>query len=172
MSEANRAAERERAERTELLQVVHETVRGLSLLANSLVDLHNSRRAYVLDTKPVRWDSDEYRAVTAQLTASWTMLAALGRPVLASKLAELLGHADTCVKTGDNPTDNQADRLARIEQWWEPFTTATANLLSEFQQLLGASTMAKNPPIQWNPRTSKYYRPESSNDRQGDNEDN
>lgn len=159
ISARNRAAEDERTQRAELLEVVRDTIADMSHLTSSLIDLNNSRRAFVLDGPPTAWDDHAYKAVEARLTASWALLSALGHPALATELGELLGHANDCIKQGDEPTASDDERLAMIERWYEPYTKAWARMLTSLQQLLNEKSSALLPSPPWDPRASKYYRP-------------
>lgn len=161
----NRAAEAARAQRAELLEVVRDTIAGMSQLTSSLIDLNNSRRAFVLDGPPIGWDENTYKAVEARLTASWALLAALGQPALATELGDLLGHANDCVKLGDEPTASRDERLALIERWYAPYTEAWARMLTALQQLLSEESGVVLPPASWNPPGSKYHRPDEGAER-------
>lgn len=154
ISAQNRAAEAEGKQRAELLEVVRDTITGMTELTSSLIDLNNSRRAFVLDGPPTVWADNTYKAVEARLTASWALLSALGHPALATKLGELLGHANNCVKQGDEPTASNDDRLKLIERWYEPYTEAWAQMLASLQQLLGEESNTSLQPLSWNPRAS------------------
>ncbi len=158
VNERNRAADAARAQRAELLEVVRDTIAGMFQLTSSLIDLNNSRRAFVLGGPSTEWDEGTYKAAEARLTASWALLAALGQPALATELADLLGHADDCVKLGDEPTASRDERLALIEQWNAPYTEASARMLTALQQLLGDESKVVLPPASWNPPRSKYHR--------------
>lgn len=167
INERNRVAENERAQRAELLEVVRDAIAGMGQLSSSLIDLNNSRRAFLLDGPATAWDEDAYRTVEARLSASWALLSAIGRPALASQLGNLLGHANECVKLGDDPTASPDDRLALIERWYEPYMEAWARMLFAFQQLLGEDSFAKHSPTSWNPSASRYYQPPASDAKDG-----
>lgn len=86
----NRAAEAARAQRAELLEVVRDAITRMTMLTNSLIELSNARRAFVLGTEGPYWDHAQHRVIEAEVTASWSMLGALGQNSVAAQLGELL----------------------------------------------------------------------------------
>ncbi|WP_030171697.1 MULTISPECIES: hypothetical protein [Actinomycetes] len=156
INERNRTADHEQAKRAELLEVVRDAITQMIMLTNSLIELNNARRAHVLETEGPYWDNARHRVIEAELTASWSMLAALGQNEIAGQLAVLLDHAGECLRLNLDDETSAEQRLFQIEEWLTPYTDASARTLVAFQQLLGSEVA---PSAAWNPPTSKYYMP-------------
>ena len=153
--EAKLAADRAQARRAELLDAVRGTLRLMTELSESMIELQNSRVMYVGTGKSGPWDVDRYRRVTAELGAWWAVFSAMGYDLVATRIAELLVVADAFAKESDDEAGSKQARMRRVLDWYESYADEWALVLTMLQRLLTVDSEALAKLIEAHERPSQ-----------------